>query len=315
VDCDTAPSWCVETYGHDYYGWSTIESATLRSDNTVYAQLTLDVTPAKVGAMAEKLGVRTPLKVGGGYVPSMGLGSIAVSPLDMASAYATLAAGGIACEPMTIRKVVLPNGKEDDSAAWGKRRCKRVITDGVAYTVTKILEQNMQSGTGIGAQFGHTAAGKTGTTDDHADAWFCGYTPRLQTTVWVGYPKGEIPMENVHGIPVSGGSFPAQIWRLFMADAIGHLPSTEWQEPTNWPEWSDFEQGSYARSFGYTEDVYVPPAEEEEEEELEETEPAPPTTTAEPPPPSTEEQPAAPAAGEPSPPVTEPPLPPTDQAP
>jgi penicillin-binding protein 1A len=274
--------------------------------------------------MAEKLGVRTPLKVDGAYVPSMGLGAIAVSPLDMASAYATLAAGGVACQPMTIRKVVLPNGKEDDSAGWGKRKCKRVISDGVAYTVTKILEQNMQSGTGTGAQFGHLAAGKTGTTDNHADAWFCGYTPRLQTTVWVGYPKGEIPMENVHGIPVSGGSFPAQIWRLFMGDAIGHLDSMEWKEPTDWPEWSDFEQGQYARSFGYTDDVYVPPVEEDEDEETtEETEPAPPTTVEAPPPPTTTEAPppppttqaAPPVTTEPPPPVTEPPPPPADQTP
>ena len=320
LDCDSLEWWCVETYGHDYHGWSSIESATLRSDNTVYAQLTLDVTPEKVGKMAEKLGVRTPLKVGGAYVPSMGLGSIAVSPLDMASAYATLAAGGIYSQPMAIRKVVLPNGKEDDSAGWGKPKRKRVISDGVAYTVTKILEQNMQAGTGTGAQFGHAAAGKTGTTDNHADAWFCGYTPRLQTTVWIGYPKGEIPMENVHGISVSGGSFPAQIWRLFMGNAIGHLNSMDWREPTDWPEWSDFEQGQYARSFGYYEDDdYVAPAETEEDATTEETEPAPPTG-AEEPTATIEETPPAPTAAPPAttappPPTTEPPLPPSDQTP
>ena len=293
VDCDTAPSWCVETYDKSYRGWTSISRATLSSDNTVYAQLTLDVTPQKVGRMAEKLGVKTKLKVDGAYVPSMGLGSIAVSPLDMASAYATLAAGGIACQPMTIRKVVLPNGKEDGRAGWGKRKCKRVVSDGVAYTVTQILEENMQVGTGTGAQFGHTAAGKTGTTDNHADAWFSGYTPRLATTVWVGYPKGEIPMENVHGISVAGGTFPAQIWRMFMGTAIGHLPDVGWQEPTNWPVWTDFEQGDEWRSFGYTDDddyEYVAPPAEEETEEPEEpaetteppSEPVPPVTTATP---------------------------------
>jgi penicillin-binding protein 1A len=261
--------------------------------------------------------VRTPLKVDGAYVPSMGLGAIAVSPLDMASAYATLAAGGIYSEPMAIRKVVLPNGQEDDSAGWGKPKRKRVISDGVAYTVTKILEENMLYGTGTGAQFGRTAAGKTGTTDNHADAWFCGYTPRLQTTVWVGYPKGEIPMENVHGISVSGGSFPAQIWRLFMGNAIGHLPSLEWKEPNDWPEWVEFEQSQYARSFEY-EPVYVAPAEdEEEEEETTETEPAPPTTVEEPPattepPPPVTTAPPPPVTTEPPPPPTEPPPPPTE---
>ena len=313
VDCDTAPSWCVETYDHSYRGWTSISRATLSSDNTVYAQLTLDVTPQKVGRMAEKLGVRTKLKVDGAYVPSMGLGSIAVSPLDMASAYATLAAGGIACQPMTIRKVVLSNGKADGGAGWGKRKCKRVTSDGVAYTVTKILEDNMQAGTGTGAQFGHTAAGKTGTTDNHADAWFSGYTPRLATTVWVGYPKGEIPMENVHGISVAGGTFPAQIWRMFMGTAIGHLPDVGWQEPTKWPVWTDFEQGDEWRSFGYSDDddyEYVaPPAEEETEEPAETTEPPPATTEA--PPPATTQP---PVPTEPPPPPPAQPLPPVTTA-
>ena len=88
-----------------------------------------------------------------------------------------------------------------------------MIPDWVAYTVTQILEQNVLYGTGTRANFGRPAAGKTGTTDDHADAWFCGYLPNLQATVWVGYPQGEIPMQNVHGIAVAGGSFPAEIWR------------------------------------------------------------------------------------------------------
>ena len=228
----------------------------------MYAQLTLDVTPERVGRMAKRLGVQTELRVDGAYVPSMGLGSIAVSPLDMASGYATLAAGGVACEPMAIRRVVLPGGKVDDSADWGKKRCTRVLSRGEAYVVTDILEQNVQYGTGTGASYGHPAAGKTGTTDDHADAWFAGYTPRLQTTVWVGYPKGEIPMENVHGISVSGGSFPAQIWRLFMSAAIGHLEPLEFEDPGDEPEWSTLEQGQYARSFGYydDDDDYVAPA-------------------------------------------------------
>ena len=94
--------------------------------------------------MAQKLGVRSPLKVGGHYVPAMGLGSIAVSPLDMASAYATLAAGGVYSEPTAIRKVVLPNGKEDTKAGWGSPKRTRVIPDGVAWKVTQILEDNVQ---------------------------------------------------------------------------------------------------------------------------------------------------------------------------
>ena len=87
----------------------------------MYAQLTLDVGPERVGETARKLGVRSPLEVGGQYVPAMGLGSVAVSPLDMASAYATLAAGGVYSEPTAIRKVVLPSGEEDVAAAGASR--------------------------------------------------------------------------------------------------------------------------------------------------------------------------------------------------
>ena len=151
-NCDDGAWWCVETYDHTYAGWISIEQATLRSDNTVYAQLTLDVGPENVAQMAQQARRRARRSTSTApYVPSIGLGAIAVSPLDMASAYATLAAGGVYSEPMAIRKVVLPNG-EDTSAGWGKPKRKRVISDGVAYEVTQILEENVLDGTGVGAR-------------------------------------------------------------------------------------------------------------------------------------------------------------------
>ena len=137
-------AWEPKTYDGSYYGPSTVTAATLRSDNSVYARLTLDLGPENVARMARSLGVRSALEA----VPSIGLGSNVVSVLDMASAYATLAAGGVYSEPMAIRKVVLPGGVVDTKAGWGKPDRKRVIPDGVAYEVTKILEQNMTSGTG-----------------------------------------------------------------------------------------------------------------------------------------------------------------------
>ena len=235
------PAWNVSTYSHTYSGPITVQQATLQSDNTVYAQLTLDVGPQNVADMAHALGVQSPLEP----VPSIGLGSNAVSPLDMASAYATLAAGGVYSKPMAIRKVILANGKADEDAGWGNPQRRRVISDGVAYTVTKILEQNVLYGTGTRANFGRPAAGKTGTTDDHADAWFCGYLPNLQATVWVGYPQGEIPMQNVHGIAVAGGSFPAEIWRRFMEQATRYSPAQDFPLPRTYPTWTSWQRGNY----------------------------------------------------------------------
>jgi penicillin-binding protein 1A len=202
----------------------------------------------------------------------MGLGSIAVSPLDMASAYATLAAGGIYSEPTAIRKVVLPNGKEDTKAGWGSPKRKRVIPDGVAWKVTQILEDNVSYGTGVGAGFGRPAAGKTGTTDKHADAWFVGYTPDLATAVWMGYQAGEIPMESVHGIAVSGGSFPADIWRLMMENTIGLRPAREFPDPKVYPTYVPFQRGPLALTY---DPYYVAPVT---------TDTTTTTTTAKPPP-------------------------------
>jgi penicillin-binding protein 1A len=306
------PAWNVTTYDHTYLGSTSIENATLHSDNTVYAQLTLDIGPRKVAQMAYKLGVRSPLTTKeGAYVPSLGLGAIPVSPLDLASAYSTLAAGGIYSKPMAIRKVVLGNGKEDTDAGWGEPERKRVISKGVAYTVTQILEQNMFHGTGIGAYFGRPAAGKTGTTDNYADAWFCGYTPTLEATVWVGYPRGEIPMLNVHGIAVSGPTFPATIWRTFMQKAVGAEKPRNFVIPSVLPTWHSFTHGQYAVGT-YT---YSPPPTYYygggSEPPPPPSSPPPATTRAEPPPPPPPPKPKPP----PPPPPTVPPPPPQTSPP
>jgi penicillin-binding protein 1A len=239
--CDTDPptAWCPQTYDHTYVGATSIENATLRSDNSVYARLSLDVGPENIARMAHDLGVQTDLRTSdGAYVPSMGLGSRVVTPLDMASVYSTLAAGGIYSKPMAIRKVVLPGGKVDTEAGWGVPQRRRAVPDWVAAEVRRILEENMTSGTGVGAYFGKLAAGKTGTTDNFADAWFCGFTPGLEATIWIGYPRGEIPMRSVHGIAVSGPTFPATIWKLFMERASYYAQRpTEFAPPKLQPVW------------------------------------------------------------------------------
>jgi penicillin-binding protein 1A len=203
--------------------------------------------------MATRLGVRTPMPNKAYYYPSLGIGSIAVTPLDMASAYATLAARGIYSKPMAITKVILAKGQEDTKAGWGTPDRKQVISPGVAYEVTRILQENVLSGTGVGANFGKPAAGKTGTTENHADAWFCGYTPQLEATVWMGYQAGEIPMLSVHGIAVAGGTFPAQIWRLFMQEALVDQPTKNFLLPNTYPAYKDW-HGEWQYGGG----VYVP---------------------------------------------------------
>jgi len=165
--------------------------------------------------------------------------------------YSTLAAGGVYSKPMAIRKVILPGGKVDKEAGWGVPQRERAVPDWVAAEVVGILEKNMTSGTGVGAYFGGTSAGKTGTTDNYADAWFCGFFPGLEATIWIGYPKGEIPMTSVHGIAVSGPTFPATIWKLFMERAMKYAPfPKQFPAPKTSPVWITHKL-QYALSGGY----------------------------------------------------------------
>ena len=293
-------AWNVQTYDHTYAGVESVANAPVQSDNTVYARLSLDVGPENIVAMARKLGIRTsPLQA----VPSLALGSIGVTPLEMASAYSTLAAGGVYSKPMAITKVVLPNGKADTSASWGKPQRERVIPDWVASTVTQVLEQNMLYGTGRGAHVAnHTDAGKSGTTDNYADAWFNGYTPRLEAAVWIGYPSGEIPMLDVHGIAVSGPTFPAQIWHLFMDTAIGNRPNVPFPPALTKPQWTSWQgqyeyEGAYGTTgtTGTTTGATTPRTPRPAQTTTSVSVPSVPVTTTAPPlPPTTETQPTVP---------------------
>ncbi len=280
--------WDVATYSHSYLGAVPIATATLSSDNTVYARLTLDVGPENVVRVAKQMGIKTDLLP----VASIGLGSNAVSVLEMASAYATLAAGGVYSQPMAIRKVVLADGTVDKDAGWGVSKRKRVMPDGVAYEVTRILQNNVRGGTGTGAYYGDpAAAGKTGTTDDSADAWFAGYTPRASTVVWVGYPNAQIAMSSVHGITVTGGSFPASIWHLFMSRALNGVPQVGWPYPKNPVVWDPSFRGEFA-FFGAPPKPKKEPQEDKPKktttgEAPTPTTTAPPPTTTEPPPTTT----------------------------
>jgi penicillin-binding protein 1A len=240
--------WRVETYDHTYIGWTSVTHATLRSDNTVYAQLTLDVGPDYVWRLARRLGVHLTQKP----VASIGLGPLSVSPLDMAAAYATFASGGVYARPTGITKVVLPGGRVDTTAGWGKPDARRALSEGVAWKVTQVLAQNALYGTGAGSGDGvHPNAGKTGTTEDHADAWFVGYTRDLSTAVWMGYPRGEIPMLSVHGAAVAGATFPVPMWHQYMAAAEWRRPARQFQTPASLPVFRPFQRGDFGYSSSY----------------------------------------------------------------
>ena len=199
-------NWRVHTFENTYSGRIPLTQATLLSDNTVYARLTLDLGPKPIAELAHRMGIQSQLKP----VPSIVLGVNAVSPLDLASADATLADGGVEHDPSILTKVVFPDGHTERAS---KSRGTRVVDDKVAAAVTRVLAANVQAGTGTAAALaGRPAAGKTGTTDGFADAWFAGWVPQLTTVTWVGYPERERPMRDVHGIAgVTGGTLPAQI--------------------------------------------------------------------------------------------------------
>jgi 1A family penicillin-binding protein len=223
-DLGDGQTWPVGNSEGGDYGLMTLEEGLIRSVNGVYARLALEIGVGQIVSMARLMGITSHLPA----YPSMALGASEVSVLDMATAYATLANGGTRIEPTTIRSIDTAEGEKfgpDQEVIEG------ALSPGNVYLLTRALEQVIQRGTGYQAQIGRPAAGKTGTTDDYADAWFVGYTPQLVTAVWVGYPDGRVPMTSVHGIRVMGGTFPALIWREFMSSALEDAPIKEFQLP------------------------------------------------------------------------------------
>jgi penicillin-binding protein 1A len=223
-------NWRVHTFENTYSGRIPLTQATLLSDNTVYARLTLDLGPKPIADLAHQMGIQSKLKP----VPSIVLGVNAVSPLDLATAYATLADGGVQHDPSILEKVDFPDGGIEQAS---KPKGKRVVDAKVAGVVTKVLEANVASGTGTAAALsGRPTAGKTGTTDSFADAWFAGFVPQLTTVSWVGYPTSERPMKGVHGIAgVTGGTLPAAIWQTYMTSALQGRPVEQFDSPGSPP--------------------------------------------------------------------------------
>jgi penicillin-binding protein 1A len=237
----------VHNYSDEYFGSSTLYDATLHSDNSVYAELGLGKTdrcvqgcggsPAvrggtkRIAHTAHEMGLQTDFSTN----PSMILGAIdpGVSPLEMAHAYQTIASGGervggnldaspgpnntpYQLAPVAIDKVSAPGG---DTIAEDKPRKIRVLSSGVASTMRSILHANVLGGTGVAASStGHNAWGKTGTTENNGDAWFCGGTDHFTACVWVGHADSTESMStDYNGGPVDGGTYPAIIWGRIMS--------------------------------------------------------------------------------------------------
>jgi penicillin-binding protein 1A len=224
----TYPTYQVKTFDGSSAGTINLVQATLKSDNTVYAQLAADLGQSTVTEMARKMGVVSPLH---SYAAeALGGLTLGVTPLEMANVFATLADGGWRNSPIAITKVVFPNGHVDDN--WGQPHRVKVLSEAVAAEETHILEQNVQSGTAVKSAISCPTAAKTGTTDELVDAWLDGYTPNYSTVVWMGYPNREVPMTSVHGEPQQGGRLPSDIWHAYMSTVTEHQPCAPFRTPT-----------------------------------------------------------------------------------
>lgn len=220
------PDWQVKNYGNHSYGAIPISEATVKSVNVVYAQLVMEVGANNVVETAKQMGITSPINAN----PAIALGGLThgVSPLEMASAYSTLATGGKHTSPKAISKIT---DRQGHTIYQAKITTKRVLDADIAYQANSILKEVVDRGTGTGANIGRPQAGKTGTSQNLRDAWFVGYTPALSTAVWVGYPHNSVEMNSVHGMSVTGGSFPAHIWKIFMEKALRNIEVADFVGP------------------------------------------------------------------------------------
>jgi penicillin-binding protein 1A len=230
---DNGHDWEVSNFDNEGFGRLNLIDATEHSVNTVYAQLVTAIGPDKVIPTAQALGIKSSLDP----VPSLTLGTQNVSVMEMADAYLSFANEGMQTDPQVFSKITDAGGAV---LYDGKPHRSRALTRGQADVMNFTLSQVVQHGTGTGAQIGAPVAGKTGTTEDFGDAWFVGYTPKLTTAVWMGYPEGQSKtMTDVHGVHnVNGGSLPATIFQRFMSRAIrdpGFANGGDFPKPDSFP--------------------------------------------------------------------------------
>ncbi len=203
--------WVVSNSEGSGRGAMTVEAATWSSVNTVYARIAWGVGASKIVKVAKKMGIDTKLSA----YPSIALGAQNVTPLEMASAYGTLANDGVHNDVVFITKV---EDRYGETIFEAKKKGKRALKREVAGEVNRILRGVVTNGTARRAQIGRPVAGKTGTSQDHRDVWFVGYTPQLVTAVWVGHRTEKTIY--VNGSRAFGGTVCAPIWADFMKRAL-----------------------------------------------------------------------------------------------
>lgn len=217
--------WEVKNFDERAYGPMSLRTATIFSVNVVYAQVMRDVGPVRVVSTAHKMGIVSPIKA----VHAVGLGSEEVTPFEMTSAFQTLANDGLHIDPYAVTRITDPAGQVLFEASPERTQA---LEQPLAARVNDILQDVMKQGTAVEARIGRPAAGKTGTSENEADAWFVGYTPELVAGVWVGFPEGRVSMTPPRTREtILGGTWPAYIWRQFMSSALADTPASQFPPP------------------------------------------------------------------------------------
>ena len=236
----------VVNYDFVERGPITVQEAMVESDNTVFVQFGVDLGLDKVADTAEAMGITTPVEP----YPSTSIGGLGtgVSVLDMASSYATFGGAGIYREPYAVEKVDRIDFGEENQLYDHRVSGRRVLSGNQAAVANDILrgvveDDEATADHNLDEELGRPSAGKTGTTDDFVDAWYVGYTRRLSTAVWVGYPEGRRSMVDIHGLEeVNGRTLPLDIWADYMTEATSGATPLDFPE-ADYNEFSPLQRG------------------------------------------------------------------------
>jgi membrane peptidoglycan carboxypeptidase len=219
IDVSGYRPYVAQNFEGEAFGRIDLASALAHSVNCAYLRLGATVGLSAVAAVAHDLGITSRLEP----YPSLPLGTEELTPLQMASAYATIDDGGTYHAPYFVQRIATSAGRVLYRAP---RRGVQVVPRFATEEAVAAMERVVTGGTGTAAALGdRVVAGKTGTTSNFADAWFVGFSAQLAAAVWMGSTSGEVPMTDVGGIAVAGGTYPARIWHDFMAAALAGAPA------------------------------------------------------------------------------------------